>query len=305
MYTANSKQRVKEILDFITEITLGNYTYTLPLRNVKDELEQIVLSLNTMVEEIDTTVHQINNQKCEEIIENIVLNLDRNLHITSYSENVLEILNYSEDEIINKPVRLFTSEETILPDQLNTNLKHPKERNKAFKVEFIHARGYFWSGYGYMHHIKSNGENNYILSVFKGVFNNERQKISNRNKHSITNKYPSEYRSLLLQDQRKLVRKLHEYVMKRLDRKLKSLPVISSEVGGSVSKIKTVFKRAYGDTIYAYHFHKRLEKAYILLVETNNPIFEIAEDCGFKSFSHFSRSFKKQYGRTPSQVRKS
>ena len=305
MYTANSKQRVKEILDFITEITLGNYTYTLPLRNVKDELEQIVLSLNTMVEEIDTTVHQINNEKCEEIIENIVLNLDRNLHITSYSENVLEILNYSEDEIINKPVRLLTSEETILPDQLNTILKHPKEINKAFKVEFLHARGYLWSGYGYMHYIKSNGENNYILSVFKGVYNNERQKISNRNKHSITNKYPSEYRSLLLQDQRKLVRKLHEYVMKRLDRKLKSLPVISSEVGGSVSKIKTVFKRAYGDTIYAYHFHKRLEKAYILLVETNNPIFEIAEDCGFKSFSHFSRSFKKQYGRTPSQVRKS
>ena len=305
MYTANSQQRVKEILDFITEITLGNYTYTLPLRNTKDELEQIVLSLNTMVEEIDTTVHQINNEKSEEIIENIVFNLDRNLHITSYSDNVSEILKYSKNEIINKPVKLLTSEETIIPDQLYVLLKSHIERNQPFKVEFKHSSGFFWSGYGYMHHLISNGEKTYVLSVFKAVYYNEKLKISIKNHKLGTLNYPSEYRSLLLQDQRILVRKLHKYVMKRLDRKLKKLPVISSEVGGSVSKIKTVFKRAYGDTIYGYHLHKRQEKAYVLLVETTIPINEIAEDCGFKSFSHFSRSFKKQYGVTPSQVRKS
>ena len=93
--------------------------------------------------------------------------------------------------------------------------------------------------------------------------------------------------------------------MNRLDRKLKRLPIISVEVGGSVSKIKTVFKRVYGETIYAFHLRKRLEKAYYLLIQDKIPINEIAEDCGFKSFSHFSRSFKKEYGVTPSQIRKS
>lgn len=305
MYTANSQQRVKEILDFITKITLGNYTYTLPLRNTKDELEQIVLSLNTMLEEIDASVHQINNEQSKEVVENVVFNLDRNLQITSYSDNVSEILKYSKAELINKPIKLLTSEDTIIPDQFYELLKSPTERNLPFRVEFKHSNGFFWSGYGYLHHIISNGEKTYSLSVFKAVYYNERLKNSVKTNKLGTINYPSEYRSLLLHDQRALVRKLHQYVMNRLDRKLKRLPIISVEVGGSVSKIKTVFKRVYGETIYAFHLRKRLEKAYYLLIQDKIPINEIAEDCGFKSFSHFSRSFKKEYGVTPSQIRKS
>ena len=305
MYFSNSPGRVQEILNFITEITLGNYTYTLPLRNQKSELEQIVLSLNTMVEEIDTVVHQINLEKSKEVIENIVFYLDRNLHIISYSDNVGDILNYSKDELINKPVKLVLSDETKLPEDLFELLKHAIEKNLSFKVEFRHQNGYNWSGYGYLHQMIANGKKTYTLSVFKTVYHNDKLRKDYVDQKTGAQKYPSEYRSLLLQDQRALVRKLHKYVMKRLDRKLQKLPVISGEVGGSVSKIKLIFKRAYGDTIYAFHLRKRLEKAYTLIKNTNTPINEIAEECGFKSFSHFSRSFKKEHGITPSQVRNS
>ena len=305
MYSPNSRDRVQEILDFITEITLGNYTYTLPLKNHKDELEQIVLSLNTMVEEIDTAVHQINLEKSKEVIENVIFHLDRNLHISSYSDNVSDLLKYTSDELLHKPVKLITSESTELPDDLYQLLTHSIENNLSFKVEFRHKSGYLWSGYGYLHHMISSGKKTYTLSVFKAVYYNDKLKSELKDQKPGTIKYPSEYRSLLLQDQRVLIRKLHHYVMQRLDRKLKKLPVIAGEVGGSTSKIKTIFKRAYGDTIYAYHLRKRLEKAHILIKETNTPINEIAEECGFKSFSHFSRSFKKKYGVSPSQVRNS
>ncbi|WP_300439146.1 AraC family transcriptional regulator [Christiangramia sp.] len=304
MHSAKSPGRVQEILNFITEITLGNYTYTLPLRNQKTELEQIVLSLNTMVEEIDTAVHQINLEKSKEVIENIVFNLDRNLHIISYSDNVGAILNYSKDDLINKPVKLALSEETKLPEDLFDLLKHAIEKNLSFKVEFRHQSGYLWSGDGYLHQMVANGKKTYTLSVFKAVYQNDKLKKDSKNQKPGTQKYPSEYRSLLLRDQRALVRKLHKYVMQRLDRKLQKLPVIAGEVGGSVSKIKVIFKRAYGDTIYAFHLRKRLEKAYTLIKSSSTPINEIAEECGFKSFSHFSRSFKKEHGMTPSQARK-
>ena len=305
MFSANFQRRVQEILDFITEITLGNYTYTLPLRNQKNELEQIALSLNTMVEEIDTVVHQINLEKSKEVIENIVFYLDRNLHVISYSDNVDDILKYSKNNLINKPVKLVLTEETKLPEDLFEMLKHAIEKRKSFKVEFRHRDGYIWAGYGYLHQMIAKGKKTYSLSVFKAVYQNDKLKGNNLENEISGQKYPSEYRSLLLRDQRKVVRKLHKYVMQRLDRKLQKLPVIAGEVGGSVSKIKVIFKRAYGDTIYAFHLRKRLEKAYTLLKDTNSPINEIAEECGFKSFSHFSRSFKKEHGITPSQVRKS
>lgn len=305
MFNTNYQSRVQEILDFITEITLGNYSYTLPLRNHKSELEQIVISLNTMVEEIDTTVHKINHDKSKEVIENLVFSLDRNFNIVAYSDNVVPILNYTREDLIGKPVKMVLSHDTKLPKDLYELLQHAVNKNHAFKVEFKHHNGYSWSGYGYLHGMISGGRKTYSLSVFKSVYQNEKMQIHLNNRKSGIQNYPSEYRSLLLQDQRQLVRRLHKYVMKRLDRKLKKLPVIAKEVGGSVTKIKVIFKDAYGDTVYAFHLRKRLEKAYTLLKDTKTPINEIAEECGFKSFSHFSRSFKKEFGITPSQARKS
>lgn len=304
MYTDYYKRRVQEILDFITEITFGNYTYTLPLRNQKDELEQIVLGLNTMVEEVDTAVHQINYSKSKEVMENVIFNLNRDLQICSYSDNAGEILKYSKKELINKPIKLFIGEGTQLPADLSQLLKQAIAGDYAFNVEFRHRNGYNWNGKGYLHRLVSNDKICYTLSVFKAIHYNEKL-INELRDHQKGAGYPSENRSLHRRDQRELIRELHKYVMERLDRKLQKIPIISREVGSSVSKIKAVFKQAYGDTLYNYHLSKRLEKSFMLLKETNLPVNEIAEECGFKNVSHFSRTFKKVYGLPPSEVRKS
>ena len=48
----------------------------------------------------------------------------------------------------------------------------------------------------------------------------------------------------------------------------------------------------------------RLEHGLSLLQSTDIPITEIAFDCGFKTPSHFSDSFKKRFGIKPSEIRK-
>lgn len=47
----------------------------------------------------------------------------------------------------------------------------------------------------------------------------------------------------------------------------------------------------------------RLKKAATLLLETNQPIYAIAADCGFASTSHFDNHFRHAYGLTPLQFR--
>ena len=301
MLIDNLQKRLREILDFIWEITIGNYTYTLSLRGEKDELEQMVLSLNTMAEEVDTAVHQINHEKSREVIENVTFNLDHKLRVTSYSVNVAEILKYSKTELMNMQVKLLLSEDTKIPSDLPEN---GKKRDFPFKVEFRHRSGFFWVGKAWLHRLESNGNDKYTLSVFKAVYYNEMLRKELQDKKPGP-KYPSENRSLHLRDQRMLIRKLHKYVMERLDQKLENISVIARVVGASTSKIKTIFKHTYGDTIYNYHRIKRLEKASMLLKHTSLPINEIAEECGFIEFSHFSRSFKKEYGVTPTQIRNS
>jgi transcriptional regulator GlxA family with amidase domain len=47
----------------------------------------------------------------------------------------------------------------------------------------------------------------------------------------------------------------------------------------------------------------RMERARTLLIQSKSPMIEVALDVGFESASHFSRAFKRLYGRTPSQIR--
>ncbi len=305
MYNSYSQNRVQEILDFITEITLGKYTYTLPLRNQKNELEQIVVSLNTMVEEIDTVVHQINHEKSREVIQNLIFHLDSNFTIIAYSNNVKDVLGLSKKEMLDQSIEVLLGRETQQYEKIAGIIQNRTAQNESFPIEFQHKKGFYWTGDAYLQTIKSNGNTTYTLSVFKSVYQNEKLKRKSGSKDHGSKTYPSEYRSLLMQDQRKLARKIHKYIMQRLDRKLQKLPVIATEVGGSESKIKVIFKRMYGDTIYAYHLRKRLENAYSMIKDTSLPINEIAEECGFISFPHFSRSFKKEYEMTPTEARKS
>ncbi|MDN3596813.1 helix-turn-helix domain-containing protein [Zunongwangia endophytica] len=297
------KARVKEILNFITEITLGTYTYILPLRNQKDELEQIAISLNIMVEEINTVVHQINHEKSKEVIENMVINLDKNLHITSFSENVRKILMFKNEHLLKQPLKFILGDRIGLNEQLDKFMSDVGQYRIPIKIELKHHCGYSWLGYGYLHPLVSEEQSGYCLSVFKAVYCNERLKNELKDHKEGQIKYPSEYRSLLLKDQRDLVRKLHAYITKRLDRPLPKLSLIAREVGASVSKMTLLFRRTYDESINEYHLRKRLEKAYFLIRDTSLSISEISEECGFISLAHFSRSFKKHFGVPPSKIR--
>lgn len=65
------------------------------------------------------------------------------------------------------------------------------------------------------------------------------------------------------------------------------------------------FHRHYGCTISSYVRQLRVEFACHQLAETDDAIAEIALAAGFAHQAHFSTAFKRQTGRTPSEVRRS
>lgn len=64
-----------------------------------------------------------------------------------------------------------------------------------------------------------------------------------------------------------------------------------------------IFTKYLGVTPYQYILKCKIDKAVALLVETNQPIQEIAFDLGFKSYSNFSSAFKKFVQDTPENFR--
>lgn len=73
--------------------------------------------------------------------------------------------------------------------------------------------------------------------------------------------------------------------------------------GRSVSSFKREFTKLYNTTPGKWLLARRLKLATEYMLNTDLPIQQISYECGFESDSHFIRSFKSHYSKTPKQWR--
>lgn len=72
--------------------------------------------------------------------------------------------------------------------------------------------------------------------------------------------------------------------------------------GRSLAAFKRDFKQISELTPQRWVTHRRLEEAYRLITEEHKTTQSFYLELGFKSLSHFSTAFKRQYGITPSEL---
>ena len=87
----------------------------------------------------------------------------------------------------------------------------------------------------------------------------------------------------------------------RLDPTLEELAELSCF---SRTYFSALFKSLNGVSPWEYINIKRIEKAKMMLSETNDTILYIANECGFGNLSNFNRIFRKITGKKPSDYRK-
>lgn len=97
-------------------------------------------------------------------------------------------------------------------------------------------------------------------------------------------------------------RKLVEYVRENLSANL-SVGELASLVQMSPSHFSRVFKASFGVTPYHFVMHERIERAKVMLAETDLTSGEVAMAFGFASQSHFVKVFRQFAGVTPKQYR--
>lgn len=94
-----------------------------------------------------------------------------------------------------------------------------------------------------------------------------------------------------------------EYIDNHLDEQL-SLDVLSQQIFVSKSTLNHLFQKHLGTSIYQYVLHRRLLQAKLLILE-GNTMGNICEKCGFSDYATFYRAFKKMYGMSPNEYKKS
>ncbi len=88
-----------------------------------------------------------------------------------------------------------------------------------------------------------------------------------------------------------------------VDRPL-TVSAIARRCGVTARTLETAFSRAIGETPGAYSLRLRLNAARRLVLDTAEPMADIAARTGFSSASAFSRAFSRAFGTAPARMRR-
>lgn len=96
---------------------------------------------------------------------------------------------------------------------------------------------------------------------------------------------------------------IKEYIKNNYSVEAIGVPKIAERFHFSANYVNGIFKEQTGETIPSYISNLRLNKARQLLVETGEPISEIAIKVGYSRPTYFSRIFKRKYNLSPIEYR--
>lgn len=94
-----------------------------------------------------------------------------------------------------------------------------------------------------------------------------------------------------------------KFIDKNIAEKL-TVEDIARHVYVSPAHLQCIFKDFYGMPIAGYVRREKMKISMELLRTTEEKVSDIAYDIGFEHESSFIRSFKREFGMTPSEVRK-
>ncbi len=305
----------------LLEMASGNFFYRLERSTKNDSLESLVIALNILAEEIqETMLHQGYANSNNPILETIQMSviLDEKGQIQMANQQTCNILSVLHTDIIGAHFTDFLTETSLTKWQtLWKSLMQKEFYDTALELNFktkgslvVPKMCYFTIFKGeniderkvlitVIHHATSQDklENDLKQSVFQFHENHN----PSQNEAEIDSQKPK--LRLSFEDIRK-IRKGHDIIINNLEKELPSLKDFALQLGTNEFKLKYGFKELYGTSVHRFLMAERMRKSKMLIQFSDQSIKSIAHMTGFKSISHFSRTFKKHYEYTPSDLRK-
>ena len=100
------------------------------------------------------------------------------------------------------------------------------------------------------------------------------------------------------------VRRVIEYIDEHVSESV-GLGDIARELNVSLAYLSRLFRQETGMTFQEYLTDRRMERARELLSSAEELyMYEVAARCGYDTFGHFARVFKRRYGLTPTDLRR-
>ncbi|WP_026837725.1 helix-turn-helix domain-containing protein [Gillisia sp. JM1] len=289
MYYPDDKQ-FDQITRLITALANGQYDKRIKVTKLDNKFSTISVLLNMLAGVLKEAVPGLYPENNLSYLNHIILLIGKDLNIYEYNYGALEL--FREEHLKHLNYILDNSSIQKLKEMIISNaIENSVSLNFRLKDDL------FLTMNSRLTRFKNQNINHYILSAVKTISKNEwsreellQNSILPRSQFNISKN-------------KQLIDRLYHYLMDNLDSPLKPIPEIADDLNTNATLLKRGFKIIHSSTIAKFHRDKRLERAKDLLLDNDTPLIVIADQCGFKSISHFSRAFKKHFGINPSKSR--
>ncbi len=295
MNKTHNDKRIVTIHQMLFEMARGNFNSRIPLSSNDEELETLVVLINMLAEEMKESVFQIgyvNTHKTQQFKALSTIVLDSSFFINNFTPELTTFLGYSEYELLKLSLRDIISNASF--EQLQEVIKENSALNTTITLHFI-------------------PKNDLPLAAASTIL-----QLVNRSEiviNLVTPERHDSYKPILYSSEKEryiktrkadaqLIQKLYDYILAHLEEPLPSLKVLSSKFGTNEHKLKDGFRHFFKTSIYHFYNIERLKRAYFMIEHTGIPLKNISIMNGFNNYPNFSKSFKKQFGFSPNELKR-
>ncbi|RAJ19204.1 AraC-like DNA-binding protein [Gelidibacter algens] len=312
----NLHHRMQVINTMLLEMASGNFFYRIERNSENDDIEALILTLNMLAEEIqDTIVHQGYANTDQTVLDIVQMSfiLDGKGTIQMVNQQTCNILSRLHDDIVGNNFKNYiTDESTLKWSTLWKQLKKKEIFDTSIELQFKSKGNLIIPKIAYISTFNDyaiKDSKTLITIIHHSSFRNQldadlKQRVIKDDKLNARSNGKSNKPKIRLsfEDIRK-IREGHDIIINNLESDFPSLKDFALQIGTNEFKLKYGFKELYGTTVHRFLMQERLRNAQMMIQYSDVSLKSIAYKVRFKSMPHFSRSFKKRYGYSPSALR--
>jgi AraC-like DNA-binding protein/PAS domain-containing protein len=293
MSMSNQEEKLRIIYQLLFDLATGRKTVVLDMGTLDDEYDAILWSLSEQGERIRALVLEqgmVPPYSSFEHLNQFVFVLDSNYRIVDFNFTVVERLKYESEAI---QTLLF---ESLLDDSSKFVWNDLLKQIGSATHFFVTTELLFLTVDGFKLPLFCTVSSS-LVNPFVFVLSAEVALKGDPHLKQIPSVATEKAKA-----EADVIEKVHTYILEHLNAPLPSLKSLASLFGSEEHKIRHGFREHYQTSVYQFYQDERLKKAYLLILQTDLPLKEVAFQCGFLAYLNFYKAFRKKYGFSPSEV---
>jgi AraC-like DNA-binding protein/PAS domain-containing protein len=295
MSMPNQREKLRIIYQLLFDLATGRKTVVLDMNRLDDEYDAILLSLSEQGERIRLLVWEqsmVPPYASFQHLSQFVFVLDADYSIVDFNFTVNNRLKYSSEAIQSL---LF---ESLLDDSSKLVWNDLLQQVGGKSPFFVTTELLFLTFDGFKLPLFCSVSNS-LVHPFVFVLSAEVVLKDT----PFLKQIPS-VASEKAKAEAMVIEHVHAYILEHLDAPLPSLKSLALQFGSEEHKIRQGFREHYHTSVYQFYHDERLKKAYLLILQTDLPLKEIAFQCGFGVYLNFYKAFRKKYGFSPRELKR-